>query len=82
MRFVEQSDGAGWAAKACVQLPVPNCTSCTFAGPELATLVVTTARRKDANPEHAGSGGVWKVEGLGVRGVTEFRFKEGHIACD
>ena len=56
-----------------VPMPVPNVTSVTFAGPELATLYVTTAREGMTPTQLAAApeaGGLYRVE-TDVRGLPE-----------
>ncbi|MFB6782379.1 SMP-30/gluconolactonase/LRE family protein [Streptomyces sp. NPDC056352] len=57
-----------------VPLPVDQPTSCTFGGPDLDVLYVTTAR-EGLGPGPAGpAGSVLAVRGLGVRGMPAHRF--------
>lgn len=54
-----------------VELPVPLVTSCTFAGPGLETLIITTARSSDPTGVHgtrAGEGDLYRCR-PGVRGL-------------
>lgn len=66
-----------------IDFPVQNLTSVSFGGPDLDVLYVTSMRRiahpmngkfsRPAAPQpHAGA--IWKVTGLGVRGLPEPRF--------
>jgi sugar lactone lactonase YvrE len=57
---------------ASVQLPVERPTSCTFGGPERATLFVTTAREgldDAARARQPDCGRVFSISGPGVRGL-------------
>ena len=57
---------------ATVRLPVERPTSCAFGGPDCATLFVTTARAgldEVALARQPEAGHVFRVDGLGVRGV-------------
>lgn len=59
-----------------VQLPVPKVTSCTFGGPELDELYITTAREHMSKEEIARwplSGSLFKAK-LPFRGKPAFRF--------
>ncbi|MBP0448949.1 SMP-30/gluconolactonase/LRE family protein [Kitasatospora sp. RG8] len=47
---------------ASVGLPAPRATSCTFGGPDLRTLYITTAR----TDEHPLSGALFALDGVGV----------------
>lgn len=58
---------------ACVRLPVRRPTSCTFGGPDMRTLYITSARigLSDSElQEQAQAGGVWAVE-VAQTGQTE-----------
>jgi len=60
-----------------VAMPVPQCTSCCFGGPDLATLFVTSASiGLDAAARTAAplSGGLFAVTGLSIRGRPTARF--------
>jgi sugar lactone lactonase YvrE len=55
-----------------VRLPVERPTSCGFAGPDRATLFVTTARAgldEAALARQPDAGHVFRIDGLGVRGM-------------
>ena len=60
-----------------VSIPAPSVTSCAFGGPSLTELYVTTARWF-ATPEHLSeypqAGAVFRVDGLGARGLPSHRF--------
>jgi sugar lactone lactonase YvrE len=59
-----------------VRMPVQRPTTCTFGGPDLATLYVTSARMDlaaDALAAQPQAGGVFAL-GVGVRGLPEPRF--------
>lgn len=60
-----------------IALPVRDPTMCTFGGPALDTLYVTTARRfldQGALAEQPWAGALLAVHGLGVRGLPESRY--------
>jgi sugar lactone lactonase YvrE len=57
---------------ASLELPVERPTSCSFGGPERATLFITTAREgldAEALARQPDSGRVFAISGLGVRGL-------------
>lgn len=54
-------------------VPTLNVTTCTFGGPDLATLFVTSARN-DRNPGDRLAGSLWAME-PGVRGFPDNRVK-------
>ena len=61
-----------------VKLPVPKVTSCTFGGPLLDTLFVTTSSRglsKEELKKQPHAGYVFAVKGLGVHGLPTNLFK-------
>lgn len=58
-----------------VELPVPNVTTCTFGGPDLCTLYITTAGRPSA-PGDRLAGGLFALE-VEVPGQHENRVKLG-----
>ena len=53
-----------------VEMPVTNVTTCTFGGPQLKTLFITTARRADERL----SGGIFALA-VDVPGLAENRFR-------
>ena len=53
-----------------VEMPVSNVTTCTFGGPELKTLYITTAMRRDERL----SGGLFRLE-VDVPGLPENVFR-------
>jgi sugar lactone lactonase YvrE len=55
-----------------VEMPVSNVTTCTFGGPQLKTLFITTARRGDERL----SGGLYALQ-VDVPGLPENRFRLG-----
>lgn len=55
-----------------VELPCLETTSCSFGGPDLADLYVTTGVHKSVVEEHAGR--LFVVRGLGVKGVAANAF--------
>jgi len=55
-----------------IALPCLETTACTFGGPDLTDLYVTTGIHKTAREEHAGR--LLVVRGLGVRGVPAVAF--------
>jgi sugar lactone lactonase YvrE len=55
-----------------IALPCLETTSCTFGGPDLADLYVTTGIHKTAKEEHAGH--LFVICGLGVRGTPANAF--------
>lgn len=60
-----------------VQVPAPLVTSCTFGGPLLSELYVTTGRRSmtpDQLCDHPHAGALFRVGGLGVQGLPSHRF--------
>jgi len=50
-----------------IDIPAVETTACTFGGPELDRLFVTTGIKKDADEPDAGK--VFVIDGLGVKGV-------------
>ncbi len=64
--------GAGGELDAVVELPAARATKPAFAGPQLATMYVTTARLDEPDPRDAG--GAILVAEPGVRGVRANRF--------
>ncbi|MCP4381902.1 MAG: SMP-30/gluconolactonase/LRE family protein [Hyphomicrobiales bacterium] len=54
-----------------LEVPVDNVTTCTFGGPDLRTLYITTAAG-GANPRYAGSLFAWRAD---VPGLPENRFR-------
>ncbi|WP_217654043.1 SMP-30/gluconolactonase/LRE family protein [Variovorax sp. OV329] len=61
-----------------VELPVRHPTMCSFGGPGLDVLYVTSANAMLADDERASqplAGALFAIEGLGVRGLAEPRFK-------
>jgi len=58
-----------------IDMPVRHPTSVTFAGPDLDVLYVTSISRSHAlADDHPDAGGLFAVEGLGVRGLPAHRF--------
>jgi len=55
-----------------IDLPCLETTACAFGGPELADLYVTTGIHKTVVEEDAGR--LFKISGLGVKGVPAFAF--------
>ena len=51
-----------------VDLPAPKVTACTFGGPELDELFITTSRQGDSPEAHPAAGAVFRHRS-GVRGV-------------
>ena len=66
-------------AERTVELPTNRPTDLVFAGPELDVAYVTTCgiALGDGGPVGPGSGGLLRIEGLGVRGLAEGRFRLG-----
>jgi len=61
-----------------IDMPVRHPTSVTFGGPDLDVLYVTSISRSDAlGDDHPDAGGLFAVEGLGVRGLPAHRFGPG-----
>ncbi len=56
-----------------IEMPVKNITNCTFGGPDLTTLYVTTAYGK-GNPFERLGGNLFAIE-TDVKGQPEYRFK-------
>ncbi len=56
-----------------VELPVSNVTACTFGGPDLTTLFITTSRQGLAAEEQPDAGAVFRYE-AGVRGAPQHVF--------
>ncbi|CAG0888143.1 unnamed protein product [Cyprideis torosa] len=52
-----------------LELPVPNVTSCCFGGKDLDTLFVTTASKYSDMKKYPLGGSIFKVTGIGVRGL-------------
>jgi sugar lactone lactonase YvrE len=68
---------------ATVALAVERPTSCAFGGPDLATLFITTARHgldRAALARQQDAGRVFRVDGLGVRGLPCSTYR-GHPAA-
>jgi sugar lactone lactonase YvrE len=63
---VRRYDAEGTLSEV-VELPVPKTTACTFGGPELATLFITTSRHQEPLADSQ-QGALFAVE-VGVRGV-------------
>ncbi|WP_315831927.1 SMP-30/gluconolactonase/LRE family protein [Bradyrhizobium prioriisuperbiae] len=58
-----------------INMPVRHPTSVTFGGPDLDVLYVTSISRSHAlGDDHPDAGGLFAVEGLGVRGLPALRF--------
>ncbi|MCL6283719.1 SMP-30/gluconolactonase/LRE family protein [Ruegeria sp. 2012CJ41-6] len=63
-----------------IQLPVSCPTMCSFGGPEMETLYVTSATFSMSDEEMAQepeAGALFAVNGLGVTGIPESRFRVG-----
>ncbi|MBR0953668.1 SMP-30/gluconolactonase/LRE family protein [Bradyrhizobium canariense] len=59
-----------------IDMPVRHPTSVTFGGPDLDVLYVTSISRSHALvDDHPDAGGLFAVEGLGVRGLPAHRFR-------
>jgi sugar lactone lactonase YvrE len=56
-----------------VELPVTNVTACTFGGPDLQTLYITTSRQGIADGDQPDAGAVFRYE-AGVRGAVPAAF--------
>ncbi|MFT4901512.1 MAG: sugar lactone lactonase YvrE [Lentimonas sp.] len=56
-----------------VEIPCVETTACTFGGPELDRLFVTTGIHKSMQEKNAGQ--VFVVDGLGVQGVPAFAYQ-------
>ncbi|XP_055307261.1 regucalcin-like, partial [Sitodiplosis mosellana] len=56
-----------------IEMPATQITSLAFGGPKLDILYVVTANKDGLQPE--GSGYLYKITGLGVRGYTGFRYR-------
>ena len=58
-----------------IDMPVHHPTSVAFGGPDLDVLYVTSISRSHAlRDDHPDAGGLFAVEGLGVRGLKAHRF--------
>lgn len=58
-----------------IDMPVRHPTSVTFGGPDLDVLYVTSISRSHAlGDDHPDAGGLFAIEGLGVRGLPAHRF--------
>jgi sugar lactone lactonase YvrE len=59
-----------------VEIPAQKTTSCTFGGPDLDLLYVTSMKDPDhpEDPDDPQAGSIYIVTGLGVRGLPEPRF--------
>jgi sugar lactone lactonase YvrE len=59
-----------------VEVPARKTTSCTFGGPDLDLLYVTSMKDSDdpENPNDPEAGSIYVLSGLGVRGLPEPRF--------
>ena len=56
-----------------IEMPVKNITTCTFGGPELSTLLITTASNDRARGDRL-AGGLFAID-TNIRGVGENRFR-------
>lgn len=56
-----------------IPMPTPQVTSVAFGGPNLDILYVTTAGKP--KPQAAPAGGLFKITGLGVKGLPMTNFK-------
>lgn len=54
-----------------IKMPAIRCTACAFGGPDLTDLYVTSAARGGLP---APNGSLFKVTGLGVKGVESFEY--------
>ena len=64
---------------AVIELPIPNITCCTFAGDDLRTLYITTARTRMTDAElaaHPYAGGLfaWRLPDGDAPGIIEPRY--------
>lgn len=60
-----------------IDMPIRHPTSVSFGGPDLDVLYVTSISRSHAlGDDHPDAGGLFAVEGLGVRGLPAFRFAQ------
>ena len=57
-----------------VELPVTNVSCCTFGGPDLGTLYITTSRQGVPDDEQPSAGAVFAVPDIGVRGAIPYSF--------
>jgi len=58
-----------------IEMPVQHPTSVTFGGPDLDMLYVTSiSRSTHLFDESPGAGGLFAIEGLGVKGLPAYRF--------
>ena len=69
---VHRYDSAG-RLDLVVELPVSNVTACTFSGPELQTLLVTTSRQGLDEADQPEAGAVFRYD-AGVRGAPQHPF--------
>ncbi|MBB4362587.1 sugar lactone lactonase YvrE [Bradyrhizobium sp. CIR18] len=61
-----------------IDMPIRHPTSLTFGGPDLDVLYVTSISRSHAlADDHPDAGGLFAIEGLGVRGLPAHRFASG-----
>lgn len=61
-----------------IDMPIRHPTSVTFGGPGLDVLFVTSISRSHAlRDDHPDAGGLFAIEGLGVRGLPAHRFGPG-----
>lgn len=60
-----------------IDMPIRHPTSVSFGGPDLDVLYVTSISRSHAlGDDHPDAGGLFAVEGLGVRGLPALRFAQ------
>jgi D-xylonolactonase len=71
--YVRQYTAEGKLLRA-IKLPASRISSCTFGGPNLDELFLTTAMDK-SKVEHDGA--LLRIRGLGVKGRPEFRSRIG-----
>jgi sugar lactone lactonase YvrE len=69
---VHRYDSAG-RLDLVVELPVSNVTACTFSGPELQTLLITTSRQGLDEADQPEAGAVFRYD-AGVRGAPQHPF--------
>jgi sugar lactone lactonase YvrE len=61
-----------------IDMPIRHPTSVSFGGPDLDVLYVTSISRSHAlGDDHPDAGGLFAVEGLGIRGLPAHRFGPG-----
>jgi sugar lactone lactonase YvrE len=60
-----------------IELPAKLCSSLTFAGSDYADIYVTCAGGDDKRANGPGAGGLYRIRGIGHRGVPEFLSRVG-----